>query len=101
MITRYLFLFLLLTFTQKATAQDWSQWRGPARDGVVPALSTPTPWPKSLARLWRVELGEGYSSPVVSNGRAFVHSRQDPDELVSAINLADGKVVWQQKYPAA
>jgi outer membrane protein assembly factor BamB len=48
-----------------------------------------------------VEIGEGYSSPVVSNGRIFVHSRRDPEEIVTALSLADGKVLWQQKYPAA
>jgi outer membrane protein assembly factor BamB len=43
-------------------------------------------------------VGEGYSSPVVSGGRVFVHSRKDPDELVTALDLASGKVVWQSKY---
>jgi outer membrane protein assembly factor BamB len=86
---------------QAASAQgDWAQWRGPARDGIVPAKNTPASWPKSFNRVWRVELGEGYSSPVITNGRAFVHSRLDPEEIVSAINLADGKILWQQKYAA-
>ena len=49
----------------------------------------------------QVEIGEGYSSPVVANGRAFLHSRRDPEEIVTAIDLATGKIVWQQKYPAA
>ncbi|HEX8128433.1 MAG TPA: PQQ-binding-like beta-propeller repeat protein, partial [Pyrinomonadaceae bacterium] len=80
--------------------EDWTQWRGPARDGNVPAKNTPASWPKSWQRVWRVELGEGYSSPVVAGGRAFVHSRRDPEEIVSAINLADGKIIWQQKYAA-
>ncbi|HEV2882836.1 MAG TPA: PQQ-binding-like beta-propeller repeat protein [Pyrinomonadaceae bacterium] len=85
---------------QTAGAQDWTQWRGPARDGVVPAKNTPASWPKSLQRVWRVEIGEGYSSPIVAGGRAFVHSRRDPEEIVTAVNLADGKIIWQQKYPA-
>jgi outer membrane protein assembly factor BamB len=82
------------------SAQDWTQWRGPARDGTVPPRNTPASWPESLKRVWRVEVGEGYSSPVVAHGRAFVHSRRDPEELVSAINLVDGKILWQQKYAA-
>jgi outer membrane protein assembly factor BamB len=85
---------------QATYAQDWMQWRGPARDGTVPAKNTPASWPESLKRVWRVEIGEGYSSPVMANGRAFVHSRRDPEELVTAINLADGKILWQQKYAA-
>jgi outer membrane protein assembly factor BamB len=103
MTTRYLpvlLLLLLLALTQTVEAQDWDQWRGPARDGVVSSANTPASWPASLSRAWRVELGEGYSSPVVGGGRIFVHSRQDPEEIVSAVNLADGKLLWQQKYSA-
>ena len=70
------------------------------RDGFVSAKSAPAAWPEKLQRTWRVEIGEGYSSPVVADGRAFVHGRRDPEEIVAAINLADGKIVWEQKYQA-
>lgn len=88
----------LLLFGCTLSAQDWNQWRGPSRNGAVPAASTPA-WPAAWKRAWRVDVGEGYSSPVVSNGRVFVHSRRDPDELVTAIDLATGRVAWQQHYP--
>lgn len=83
------------------SAQDWSQWRGPNRDGVIPVAVVPKQWPNATRRGWQVEIGEGYSSPVIANGRAFLHSRRDPDEVVTAIDLAGGKVLWQQKYTAA
>ena len=89
--------FLVAT-TSTATAQEWPQWRGPARDGVIPAAVIPKQWPSGVKKGWSVEVGEGYSSPVVANGRAFVHSRRDPEELVTAIDLATGKIAWQQKY---
>jgi outer membrane protein assembly factor BamB len=82
------------------SAQDWTQWRGPARNGTLPAAAVPAIWPSSVSRLWRLEVGEGYSSPVVAGGRVFVHSRRDPDELVSAVDLDSGALVWQQTYPA-
>jgi outer membrane protein assembly factor BamB len=82
-------------------AQEWTQWRGPARDGSVSGKNVPAVWPKSLKRSWHVEIGEGYSSPVVADSSVFVHGRRDPEEIVAAINLADGKVIWQQKYQAA
>jgi outer membrane protein assembly factor BamB len=94
------FILVLLTATVTATAQDWTQWRGPGRDGSVTNKNTPPSWPESLQRTWRVEIGEGYSSPVVSGGRAFVHGRRDPEEIVASVNLADGKVLWEQKYKA-
>jgi outer membrane protein assembly factor BamB len=34
----------------------------------------------------------------VANGRVFVHSRRDPEEIVTAIDLATGKILWQQHY---
>ncbi|MEP6636030.1 MAG: PQQ-binding-like beta-propeller repeat protein, partial [Acidobacteriota bacterium] len=92
-------LFVLLTW-QTTDAQEWTQWRGPERDGVVPSSSVPKAWPASLRRVWRVEMGEGYSSPVVSHGRVFVHSRLDPEEVVTAVDLAKGQILWQKKYAA-
>jgi outer membrane protein assembly factor BamB len=96
------FLWLLLcgvlSSATATVAQEWNQWRGPARDGSVTAAGTPNAWPSAWRRLWRTDVGEGYSSPVVAGGRVFVHSRRDPEELVSAIDIVSGKVRWQQKY---
>jgi len=94
------FILVFVTAAIEASAQEWTQWRGPGRDGSVSSKNTPAAWPEKLERMWRVEIGEGYSSPVVSGGRAFVHGRRDPEEIVASINLADGKVVWEQKYQA-
>ncbi len=94
-------LVCLLVCAEPALAQDWPQWRGPSRDGVVPAAVIPKQWPASTKRAWGVEIGEGYSSPVVANGRVFLHSRRDPEEIVTALDLATGRVLWQQKYNAA
>jgi outer membrane protein assembly factor BamB len=89
---------IILLLSQLAIAQEWTQWRGPARNGSVVGANVPGTWPEALRQLWRVEVGEGYSSPVVSDGKVFIHSRQDPEEIVQAINLSDGKVLWKQKY---
>jgi outer membrane protein assembly factor BamB len=93
-------LIVAAALTLPASAQEWTQWRGPTRDGAVGAASLPSPWPASVKRVWRVEVGEGYSSPVVSGNRVYVHSRRDPEEIVTAIDVQSGKVLWQQKYPA-
>ncbi|HEU4768413.1 MAG TPA: PQQ-binding-like beta-propeller repeat protein [Pyrinomonadaceae bacterium] len=95
-----LLTLILLTSTITINAQEWTQWRGPARDGSVSGKNVPAKWPETLQRTWRVEVGEGYSSPVVAGGRVFIHGRRDPEEVIAAINLADGKVVWEQKYQA-
>ena len=93
-------LLALPLLVATVTAQEWTTWRGPARDGLVPAANSPKVWPASWREGWRVEVGEGYSSPVVAAGRLFVHSRRDPQEIVTAIDLASGKQAWQQSYEA-
>ena len=101
LINDVIFIFLVTAVcATTAMAQEWTQWRGPARDGSVSAKNAPAAWPEALKPTWRVEIGEGYSSPVVAGGRVFVHGRRDPEEIVASINLADGKVLWQQKYQA-
>ena len=80
---------------------QWPQWRGPNRDGKVAAEHVPASWPAALSPKWTQKVGEGYSTPVVSGGRIFVHGRQDPDEVVTALDLATGKVAWSARYPSA
>ena len=96
----FVLVVAVLLFAQTTSAQEWTQWRGPARDGSVAAKNAPADWPAALREAWRIDVGEGYSSPVISGQRAFVHARKDPEELVLAVDLQDGKALWQQKYQA-
>ncbi len=100
LMSKTVLALIFLTSTITINAQEWTQWRGPARDGSVSAKNVPGKWPESWQRAWRVEIGEGYSSPVVAGGRVFIHGRRDPEEIVTAINLADGKVIWAHQYQA-
>src|SRR5262245_50365296 len=93
-------IVLVLLLSVSASSQDWAQWRGPNRDGAVVAGSLPTSWPAGVKRVWRVDVGEGYSSPVISANRVYVHSRRDPEEIVTAIDLQSGTILWQQPYAA-
>jgi outer membrane protein assembly factor BamB len=100
--TRVLFCCLsLVCLVQSARAQDWSQWRGPNRDGVVRDFAAPTVWPEKLKLVWKTEVGSGYSSPVVSKDRAWIHTRKGEEETVSCLDLKTGKIVWSKNYPVA
>ena len=103
MLTRRIALITSLAFLPMiGTASDWPQWRGPDRDGSAAGLNlTDAEWPADLAKAWRVPLGGGYSSPVVADGRAFVHFREGEEEVVAAFALEDGKPLWSDRYPAA
>jgi outer membrane protein assembly factor BamB len=82
-------------------AQDWTQWRGPNRDGVVPANLVPASWPKELKPKWKVATGSGYASPVVSQGYVYVFSRDAAgNEALSRHVLATGKSEWSKSYVA-
>ena len=92
---------LLVSVSAAALSAQWPQWRGPQRDGKVAAEHVPAAWPAKPTVKWTQRVGEGYSTPVVSGGRLFVHSRQDPEEVVTALDLATGKPVWSAKYQAS
>ena len=81
-------------------AQEWPEWRGPARDGQALGLTTPRSWPKALKREWRATVGVGHSSPLVAGGRVFTFTRVGEDEVVATHDLATGKAAWERRYPA-
>jgi outer membrane protein assembly factor BamB len=80
-------------------AQDWPQWRGPKRDGVMSFIE-PKVWPEKLNTKWKVPVGEGYASPLFAEGRILQFARQGNDEVAMSIDPETGKVLWRQSYPA-
>lgn len=84
----------------QAGAQDYTQWRGPNRDGAVASFTAPQTWPEQLTRRWKVEVGLGYATPLVVGNRIYMFSRQGDNEVMSALDTATGKVLWQTGYPA-
>jgi len=92
------FVSLWLTSADIAATQ-WPQWRGPSRDGVAPGPS-PSAWPAALTQRWKVTVGEGYSTPVVADGKVFIHARTGDRETVTAFDAASGRQLWQDGYPA-
>lgn len=80
-------------------AQDWPQWRGPHRDGVV-EIDAPSAWPTQLTTKWKVEVGEGYASPLLAAGRILQFARQGDDEVAMGLDPDTGKVLWRQSYAA-
>ena len=82
-------------------APDWNQWRGPDRTGIIHGFEAPKTWTKdSLAKKWTVTVGEGHASPVVVGDRIYIFAREDEKEILRCLALADGKVIWQDAYPA-
>jgi outer membrane protein assembly factor BamB len=86
----------------RSDTTDWSQWRGPRRDGISEETGLLRSWPADgPARLWTVtEIGRGYSSPIVADETVFITGDEDNDLNISAFSL-NGELRWQAKNGAA
>jgi outer membrane protein assembly factor BamB len=81
-------------------AQDWSQWRGPNRDGKITEFAAPQSWPNELVQKWKTTVGFGDATPALVGNKLYVFVRQGEDEVTLCLNAGDGKEIWQNKYPA-
>jgi outer membrane protein assembly factor BamB len=90
----------VLLCTALASAEDWPQWRGPARTGAAVGFTPPAAWPDRPKQIWKVNAGIGHASPIAVSGRVFVFSRTGEQEVVSARDLATGKEIWRAAYDA-
>ena len=92
-------LAALLTF--RATADDWPQWRGLQRNGISSEKIT-TNWPgESPKVVWRANVGTGFSSVSVSDGRAYTMGNTDEKDTVWCLEASTGKELWRHTYEAA
>ncbi len=94
------FITLTLLATFPVNAQDWTQWRGPQRDGVATQFNAPANWPEKLKLVWKASVGAGYSSPVASGSKVWIHSRQNEEEVISCLDRTTGKLLWSQRNTA-
>ena len=93
-----LVVLLSTALAAQRAAEDVPQWRGRFRDGGASAFVEPSAWPDQLTRRWRVEVGEGYSSPIIVGSTVFVFARQDGREILRALDAASGAERWQAGY---
>jgi outer membrane protein assembly factor BamB len=93
---------VVLLAAMPVRADDWPQWRGPNRDGVWRETGILAAIPESGVTVrWRARIGNGYSGPVVAQGRVFVtdHLLRPEVERVVCFEEATGKPLWTHSYP--
>ena len=81
--------------------QDYPQWRGHTRDGAASAFAKPSSWPDTLRLRWRVDVGEGYATPIVVGKTVYAFTRHNGNEGMTALDAETGKTVWRTDYPVA
>jgi outer membrane protein assembly factor BamB len=93
---------LALAVVAPALAQDWPQFFGPDRTGVYSGAALADTWPAQGPRvLWRATVGQGFSGPVVVQGRVILFHRVGNQETIDAFDTKTGKPVWRYAYPTS
>jgi outer membrane protein assembly factor BamB len=79
--------------------QDFSQWRGPERDGKYPESGLLQQWSEGGPEmLWSFEgLGAGHGSVAIAGDRLFVLGMPDTMGVIFAFDV-HGKLLWQKEY---
>jgi outer membrane protein assembly factor BamB len=81
-------------------SRDYIQWRGQQRDGSASAFVEPKQWPAALTHRWKVDVGEGYGTPLIVGDIVYVFTRLDGQEGVTALDASTGRQRWRTSYPA-
>lgn len=84
-----------------STGEEWTDFRGPRRDGRYRGAPILTRWPEQgLKPLWRRTVGGGYASFVLAEGRAFTIEQRGAREVVAAYELRTGDEIWTHAWEA-
>jgi outer membrane protein assembly factor BamB len=77
------------------SAEDWYDFRGPQRDGVIRGGGFRTDWETRPPReLWRHPVGLGWSSFAVLGDHAITMEQRDELESVVCYRLETGEPIW-------
>ncbi len=82
------------------TSADWAQWGGPSRNFQLNS-GLPDAWPSDgPKRLWKRDLGPGFSSIVTDGKTLYTLFKRDKDTVIVALDAATGKTTWERALDA-
>ena len=92
-----------------ALVEDWPRFLGARDNATSKETKLLGKWPAGgPAKVWELETGEGYSSPIVAEGKLLYFHRLNHDnvsgsgeEVIDCLDPATGKRHWRVKYPAS
>jgi outer membrane protein assembly factor BamB len=83
------------TWAPVTTPNTWTEFRGPARDGVVRGVTIPTDWKAKPPQLkWKRRVGPAWSSMTVIGDRLFTQEQRGDDEAVVCYDAGTGQEIW-------
>ncbi|MAI69715.1 MAG: alcohol dehydrogenase [Rhodopirellula sp.] len=86
---------------RQAGASSWPNWMGKRHDGISLEAGWSVDWPeKGLEVIWEHEIGIGFSSVSISQGRLFSMGHEDGNETVFCLHQKTGKAIWSHTYPS-
>jgi outer membrane protein assembly factor BamB len=86
----------------QGAAYDWPQFLGPERNGIYRGPELVETWGASGPRVvWRKQVGQGLSGPVVAQGHVILFHRVANREVVEAFDPRTGASQWQYGYPTS
>jgi outer membrane protein assembly factor BamB len=95
-------VFAMIIFSSTDSfSQDWPQFRGIGRDSKVTGFKAPSTWPTELKQEWKVSVGFGDATPVLSGKKIYLNTRQGNEEVVLCLDAVTGKELWKNKYSSA
>ena len=86
-----------LTFlpTTSSAVDSWPQWRGEHQNGVATGDDFPVQWSAATGIAWQTDLpGMGGSTPIISNGTAYITTGAEGKNQLLAFDLETGKRKW-------
>jgi outer membrane protein assembly factor BamB len=92
----------LLLGSPTAQADDWPDWRGPARDGRSAEKALPSRWSPAGENLaWKAPFGSR-STPVIFGNRLYVHApkgdKETSQERLVCLDADTGKQIWELAF---
>ncbi len=92
----------LVSLAAAAWAGDWTDYRGPRRDGTSPEKNLPSQWSPAGENLaWRAPYG-GRSTPVIHGDRLYLFNAAGEgatmQERLVALHAETGRLLWEHRF---
>ncbi|MGH9336937.1 MAG: PQQ-binding-like beta-propeller repeat protein, partial [Vicinamibacteria bacterium] len=93
--------FLAVLAAPLGFAEDWTDWRGPARDGHSSETGLPSSWsPEGENLAWRAPFG-ARSTPIVVGDRLYLQNaageNADRQERLMCLDVDTGELLWERR----